>query len=127
VCRLVPLAFWGAWLIPILSPELFVAHSFLTVFTPDFGDDLITGLLVELLLMLASAAYLLLVVFALPSLIFNDGFPRLRWLLGYILLTVVTAGLGSSLWYLVKVDPILCQMAEGGPQGKCPMPAEGLK
>ena len=127
VCRLVPFGFWGAWFIPVLSPELFTGRDLVTFFTPNFGDDLIIGLLVELLLMLASVAYLLLVVFILPSLIFYDEFPRLRWLLGYVSLTILTAGLGSSLWYLVKIDPILCQMAEGGLQGKCPMPVEGPK
>jgi hypothetical protein len=114
VCRLVPVAFWGAWLIPALWPGLFTGGDPVTVFAPNFVHDWLVGFLAELLLMLVSVAYILLVLIILPSLIFYDEFPPVHRLLGYVLLAVVTAGLGSFLWYLLKIDPILCQMAKGG-------------
>lgn len=114
VCRLVPFAFWGAWFIPALSPDLLTGGDPVTVFAPDFLHNWIIGMLAGLLLMLVSVMYFMLVLFILPFLIFSDKPPRLRGILGYMLLLGVTAGLGPCLWYLLKIDPILCQMAKGG-------------
>jgi hypothetical protein len=111
ICRLLPFAFWCFWLVPLVSPQLLTGPEPYR-FPPDLRSGFAIPLAIALLLTLSSAAYLLLICFVFPRLIFPDGNPGFCRLAGYLRLAVFTAGLGPYLWYLLSIDPILGKMAQ---------------
>ena len=96
--RLVPTVAWSFWLVAIL--------------VPDFGPSESLGVEFHFLVwVLSLAAYILWVYFLLPQLLFEGDYRSLRLRVGYILFTGVTAGLGPVVWYFMRVDGALQQMA----------------
>jgi len=96
--RLVPAAAWSFWLVAIL--------------VPGFGPSKSLGMDVLFLFwVLSLAAYILWVYFLLPQLLFEGDYRGLGLRVGYFLFTGITAGLGPVVWYLLRTDRALRQMA----------------
>ena len=96
--RLVPVIAWAFWLVAIL--------------VPDFGPSKSVAMDVLFLLMVLSlAAYILWVYVLLPQLLFKGDYRGVGLKIGYFLFTCFTAGVGAIVWYFVRVDPVLRQMA----------------
>ena len=98
VGRLVPAVAWSFWLVAIL--------------VPGFGSTESLGMGVLFVLwVLSLAAYILWVYFLLPQLLFEGDYRGLSQSLGYFLFAGITAGLGPVVWYFLRTDRTLRQMA----------------
>lgn len=96
--RLVPIGTWICWLIGVLAYKM-------------AGSVLVIGDAFYLLFIVCICAYVFLVYFIWPPLLFHgeyEGVFRHSW---YVVFAGLTAGLGPCVWYFVSVDPILRKMA----------------
>jgi hypothetical protein len=97
--RILPAAVWVLWLVAMLMPNLFGGHS--------LGANIFF-----LFWILSLVAYILWAYFVLPVLLFADSYKGIFPRVGYFLFTGVTAGLGPTIWYFLRVDPVLRKMAD---------------
>ena len=96
--RLVPGVAWGFWLVAIL--------------VPGFGTTESLGKAVLFLFwVLSLAVYILWVYFLLPQLLFEGDYSGLSLRTRYFLFAGFTAGLGPVVWYYLRTDRALRQMA----------------
>jgi hypothetical protein len=96
-CRVIPIFCWGMWLV------MLIAKPKDTAFAAQVDA-------LDILLFLALAPYLLLVYVLLPLLIFGDKYRGFVRRLLYFAFAGLTAGLGPTVLYFVKVDPWLREM-----------------
>ena len=94
LCRLIPAITWTLWLVEICCRG--GSHEALTT--------------TDILFFASVFAYVPLVFWVLPELLFG-GFARsVARKIGYFVFAGVTAGLGPVIWYFVSVDGTLRRM-----------------
>ena len=98
ICRLIPLALWG-WFASGVVAELFG-----TLVWPD--SSLFMAVLISLLFI-----DFLLVYGLLPVLLYEGEYRGLSKRVNYCVFASMTAGIGPTIWYYIKVDPVLRKMA----------------
>jgi hypothetical protein len=106
--RAIPLIVGGAWLFALFCPNAFKSEA---PFDPLKLDFDIGTLLLWTALVFFLGPYLLMVFVILPAFLLADHW-RFKNVVAYLWFAILTAGFGPYLWYLFRVDPILCRIVD---------------